>query len=159
MIRTSVLFNLRDFDDVSEMIAEFPDLYFSIVHGAYSEQIAPLMLAKLRQYPPPVKRPFQFATAKSRRYWFAVLAKKYPNGYQRTGKLADAWKINLDLWDGDLVLSASNSRKYYKWVQGDRQVPGHANTGWQLAAPIFNFYRDEALEVARVSLHQAVRAA
>lgn len=159
MIRSSVLYNLHDFDDVSLMIAEFPDLYFQIVYDAYSRQIALPMLAQLRKYPPPVKRPFQFATDKSRRYWFGVLAKKHPNGYQRTGKLADSWKVNLDLFEGDLIFSAQNTRKYYKWVQGERQVPGHKNTGWQLASPIFNFYRDEALEVAHTALRQAVRAA
>lgn len=79
------------------------------------------------RYPGPVKRPFKFATDRSRRWFFANV----PVPYIRTRQLAEAWDVDVVLEPDDgLSLSMVNESEYAEFVYGPRQVPGHAITGW-----------------------------
>lgn len=82
----------------------------------------------------PVKLPFQFASARSRRFYMAAARKGElpnvgPNGYERTGK-SRTWKVQLQSASGDVFeVVATNEAPYATYVFGPRQVPGHALTG------------------------------
>lgn len=81
-------------------------------------------------YPAGVKHPFKFATAKSRRAFFAT------NGFgrgiptTRSNQLHDSWDTQItDRHNGSLI-RVVNLKPYSKYVYAPRQVPGHRNTGW-----------------------------
>lgn len=76
-------------------------------------------------YPGPVRIPFKFATPKSRRYYFWKFKGKIP--YQRTGGMGRAWRVEMRNNEMVLVNDATGS----EYVIGERQVPGHRNTGWR----------------------------
>ena len=79
--------------------------------------------------------PFQFATDKSRRFYFAAFKGLIP--YQRTGDLLRAWVVTFDrrLADGQLIIRNVSPVAGYVYGPGSAlasflQVPGHARTGW-----------------------------
>lgn len=84
-------------------------------------------------YPGPVVYPFQFATARSRRAFFATngFGKGIPT--QRDGTLYRAWKTSYNFSEQVSSLFIRNSADYAKYVYGSllqQQVAGHRNTGW-----------------------------
>ncbi len=87
------------------------------------------------QYPGPVIHPFEFSTDKSRRYYFAKFVPKGSKGgsYIRKGKPPLGWTVNIDLRRTGSELIIYNQWKNSIYVYGgvtQRQVPGHARTGW-----------------------------
>lgn len=83
--------------------------------------------------PGPVSIPFVFATDESRRAYFATngFGKGIP--YQRTDNLRTSWRVDLKTTLARDLIVIVNPKKYAKFVYGSpaqRQVPGHANTGW-----------------------------
>jgi hypothetical protein len=85
--------------------------------------------------PGPVSRPFAFATAKSRRFYFWRFKGQLP--YRRTGQSGKSWRVALDrrLNDGQLRIYNLWAAAGYLYGPGNelasfRQVPGHRNTGW-----------------------------
>lgn len=85
-------------------------------------------------YPPPAIHPFVFATARSRRWYFAnVRAGNIPTdgrGYVRSGALGQAWRVLVDRRQNEGFLTVKNVASSAIYVFGNRQVPGHRNTGW-----------------------------
>jgi len=89
--------------------------------------------ATLAVYPGPVVHPFEFATAKSRAWYFANKVPKGSKGgsYIRTGLLAKMWSVDLIFGLDNDVIFIYNASTISKWVYpGPQQVPGHARTGW-----------------------------
>lgn len=95
------------------------------------------ILRRLRQMPPPRSRrngPFVWsldpeANARARRWFFA----NYPNGYERTGALAEAWDVLINIAREGLAVTITNEARAASYVYGDEegsQIPGHAETGW-----------------------------
>lgn len=87
----------------------------------------------LGRAPGPVSRPFEFATDKSRRWYFAN--RKAP--YRRTGQIERGWQARLDrrLTEGQLTIINIYPAAGYVYGPGNpsasyRQVPGHRRTGW-----------------------------
>lgn len=83
--------------------------------------------------PGPVKLPFEFATDKSRAAYFATngFGKGVP--YRRTDALRTSWRVDLTTRLNQNFIVIVNPKKYARFVYGSRdqrQVPGHANTGW-----------------------------
>lgn len=85
--------------------------------------------------PGPVSRPFIFATARSRRHYFAMMRGKLP--YRRTGKTQRAWDARADLRQAEGMFIVYNPEPHSVYVYGPgglitnrRQVPGHKRTGW-----------------------------
>jgi hypothetical protein len=73
---------------------------------------------------------FRFATAKSRRWYFA----NHDGKYQRTGALGKAWSARLSVTRAGFSVAVANASNIAQFVydgEGLRQVPGHADTGWQ----------------------------
>ncbi len=81
-------------------------------------------------YPGGVKYPFEFATAKSRRAFFAT--KGFGRGIptQRTNQLHDSWDVQITDRNATSFVKVVNLKPYSKFVYAPRQVPGHFNTGW-----------------------------
>jgi hypothetical protein len=86
-------------------------------------------------YPGRVSKPFEFATDKSRRYYFASRKGRLP--YRRTGRLKRGWQVRIDLRRNEGLISIYNLEPYAVYVYGPgflrtsrRQVPGHKRTGW-----------------------------
>ncbi len=77
-------------------------------------------------YPGPVMRPFVFASALSRRWFFA----NFPSGSTRNGYLAESWEVQFDRRANDGFLVIRNTANEAIYTFGNRQVQGHANTGW-----------------------------
>ncbi len=101
--------------------------------GAYVDSVVrprveSLVQGKLAPYPGPAHHPFEFATDRSRRYYFASRKGKLP--YRRTGDLGRAWKVNIDRRQNDGAISVVNRSPAAIWVIGNRQVEGHRRTGW-----------------------------
>lgn len=87
------------------------------------------------QYPGPVVHPFEFATDKSRRWYFANKVKKGSRGgsYARTGKPPLGWTVQIDMRRTGSELIVYNQWNKSIYVYGgvsQRQVPGHRRTGW-----------------------------
>ena len=122
-------------------------------------------LPRLQAYPPARDdSKFRFATPKSRRKWFAMVAagevKTDGKHYIRTGGYAKLWLVELGQ-EGDTYNIRIGTRdqaqrggttiggKTFKggqflpflvaeFIGGNRQVPGHADTGWVKFHPILN---------------------
>lgn len=82
-------------------------------------------------YPGPVKYPFQFASVKSRKAYFATrgFGKGIPS--RRTGFLGDSWVVRIDRRRVEGIITLRNIAAYADYVLGHvHQTPGHATTGW-----------------------------
>jgi hypothetical protein len=84
--------------------------------------------------PGPVRLPFQFGTDRSRRAFFAT------NGFgrgiptRRTGAILKAWAIEITRRGQTTFILLTNTDPKARYVYGlppiQRQIPGHARTGW-----------------------------
>jgi hypothetical protein len=112
---------------------------------------------RLGVVPRPAVHPFQFATPKSRRYYFyLVKTGRVPTDgkrYVRSGKLPNGWRVQLLVKGGEFRIGIFNPARAAQYVYGTlvkdvgrarrRQVAGHRNTGWILASPIAREIVDE----------------
>lgn len=88
---------------------------------------------QLAPAPGPVVLPFAFSTDKSRRAYFATRGFGKGIPYQRTGAVEDSWTVTVAFQLRGDLLTIRNLRPESKYVFGtptQRQVPGHARTGW-----------------------------
>lgn len=158
MIRAEILYDIRPVYEAQLFIQAFPGLLEETVIAAFNRDIKPGFLKELQYEPPPAKLPFEFETAKSRRYYFWAVRSgkiKTANGrYVRTHKLSRGWDVGISADDEMIVMSAQNRRKYEKYVTGPRQVKGHRNTGWPLRQQIVDFWTDAALETTLQTVDQ-----
>jgi len=97
-------------------------------------------LEPLKEYPTNrAKHPFAFATPKSRRYYFYLVStgqiRTDGYGYVRNGGFARSWGHQVEQSGDDYTISIGSSFNAAKWIVGDRQVPGHRNTGWKNVNP------------------------
>lgn len=86
----------------------------------------------LATYPPPREKlpPFEFASDRSRKAYFATngFGKGIP--YKRTNTLAKGWDTKVSSKFSNNLITISNVQPYSTYVYGPRQIPGHAQTGW-----------------------------
>jgi hypothetical protein len=72
---------------------------------------------------------FRFATAKSRRFYFASNGAGKGIPYQRTN---NAWTtFQLQFNQDEFSFTVVDHSSIAKWLYGPRQVPGHFDTGWR----------------------------
>lgn len=122
-VDTSVLTdNAAQFGTVAERLHEY-------VRGVVLPALQPAINNALNIAPGPVKTPFEFASAASRRYYFAT----HNGPYRRTGRVL-SWAGELTVNRDTGYIEAVNRVPYAAHVFGPRQVPGHRNTGWNNAA-------------------------
>lgn len=126
----------------------------------------------LAPYPGPVVYPFQFATIKSQRFYFA----NFQPPYQRTNALKEAWYVNVvstlnnsplailgalfrqQTINGQITIVIGNSAAEARYVYPPKPVPGHVNTGWNLdkGAEIVARAREYVFEEWPVALSEAI---
>lgn len=150
MIRTEILYDIRPIEQARLFIELFPDLLQDEVIAAFNRDIRPFLLAGLQYEPGPAKMPFEFASEKSRRYYFWLVSQgkvKTANGhYVRSHKLSKGWRVGISADEDIVVMSAENRVKYERWVSGPRQIRGHAATGWVQRQKTIAFWTEAAAE-------------
>lgn len=127
--------DLAVIDALREVTPRLPD----VAAQYFSQTVKPALEAKVAAtvavYPGPVVHPFEFATDKSRRWYFANKVRSGGKGgeYARTGDLGKAWIVQIDRRSKDSFITIRNTDPAAGFVYGSgsqRQVPGHAATGW-----------------------------
>lgn len=160
MIRADLILDLTGIDTLDAFLDAYPTFALEVVRDSFNQEIKPGLLAELRYQPGPAKLPFQFATPKSKRYYFFAVRKgliKTSSGrYTRTGKLVQGWDTTVSISDNAVVMSVTNPAKAVRYVTGSRQVPGHRNTGWPLHRTTIDFWRDAAEERTLAALNRWV---
>lgn len=145
------MFTMR-FSARLERIYGLHDLYprsVAKLNEKFQNEIKPRIEADAQEvmapYPGMVSVPFEFATDRSRKFYFA----NFKPPYQRTGELSHSWNVSVGAQYGkssfiqrfkgvlsrgsassDLAIIIANTDPASIWVYGPRQVPGHRNTGW-----------------------------
>lgn len=153
-VRVDELFDYSAIDAFAEFVDAFPELAAEVVGDAFRREIEPGLLAELQTYPGPSLNslnsslPFKWSEDPEKnkaaaRWWFA----NFPNGRERTNALAQAYEVDTLIGDGSVLMSMRNNKKYYKWVKGKRQIPGHERTGWDLDKPTLDFWAEATKEV------------
>lgn len=121
-------------DDLFRGLKALPDKSWTGMKTAMHTQLQPDVkkdvLDLLAPYPGPVVYPFQFATDKSRKAFFATngFGKGIPT--RRTDTLKLGWSVGIIERGDTIIVSIFNRTPYAKYVYGPRQVPGHFSTGW-----------------------------
>jgi hypothetical protein len=137
MFKTSIIIDDDVLSEVREQARRSPGLMAAYIRTRVVPHIERRVDETIARYPGAVSRPFQFATPKSRRAYFATdgFGKGIP--YQRTGATAQAWRVDFDFRERDGGLSIVNTADHavYLYGAGDlltnrQQVPGHSRTGW-----------------------------
>ena len=132
--RLTVVLDDTALKDLQAALADSPRAFYATANNVILPQAQKQVEATLNRDPGPVKRPFEFATDKSRRFYFAVL--KGP--YKRTGDVRQ-WKLTLKAFSGQTVeVLLDNPTSYAQFVfgnpRGQYQSPGHAKTGYMNVA-------------------------
>lgn len=134
VLRLGLVIDARVLEELKQALVNSPKRFYQVVN----EKILPVVQARLNDTlnkdAGPVVIPFQFATPKSRRYYFA----HFKPPYKRTGNVRQ-WRIILKAFTGAVVeLIIENAAAYAQYVFGDpqglHQSPGHRNTGYVLVA-------------------------
>ncbi len=108
------------------------------------------VIEAMARYPQKAVHPFQFATAKSRRFYFWLVrtgrVKTDGTRYLRNGQYARSWKLIGEMRAGRYVATILTTWDGAKWVGGTLvknvsqarkpQVAGHKRTGWQLSSVV-----------------------
>lgn len=115
-----------------ETIKTAPGKMADYIVNVVKPQVQTLVQSELAPYPGEVVHPFEFATAKSRRWYFAnrVQRGSKQGRYQRSGDLAQEWVVEVDRRRNEGFMSVRNTDPAAIYIFGARQVPGHARTGW-----------------------------
>lgn len=117
----------QTFTDLKYAVKFAPRTLRTIVNKSILPRSRARLLKVLATEAGPVSRPFEFATARSRAWYFAN--KKAP--YRRTGRMIKSWKVMMRQFQGDAFgIVAENDAPGAQYVFGPRQVPGHFYTGW-----------------------------
>jgi hypothetical protein len=155
-IRSDIIVEGNALPNYIAFVEAYPGLALETARDAFNREVKPPLLSELKHYPGAVVYPFQFATERSRKAFFATNGFGRGLGAKRTGKLAEAWKVDISLSDNAVVMSARNTAPYQRYVTGKRQVPGHATTGWPLASETIAFWSKAAIEVVTRALDKLI---
>lgn len=120
-----------------ETVKTAPGKMGDYIANVVKPKVQSLVQAHLAPYPGEAVHPFTFATARSRRWYFA---NRVPRGskqgrYKRTGDLAQEWRVDIDRRRNEGFMSVLNTDPAAIYIFGNRQVPGHAQTGWGRGFP------------------------
>lgn len=157
MIRGDRLFGAEAFDEIDARLETFPARFRDALRTMFFSDIAPGLLTELRHTPGPVKYPLEWASERQRRAFFATDGFGRGIPYERTGRTNSLWVVNIDLFDGAVVMTTSNSSKAARFTVGRRQQPFHRNTGWQPAKPKIDYWNEQARDMAKALLREQAR--
>lgn len=145
MVNFRASVNTKRIDNLAIQIAALPkNIQDDALEVAsdYEAEVA----RELGTVPPPAKLPFEFATPKSKRYYFWAVKQGLiatSNGrYVRRGKTPYGWRTDVEVQGNEYIIRIANTWNKSLYVYGtlsatgfDTRIPGHKNTGWQLAKP------------------------
>lgn len=136
MIRADVLLNPAYLGRVAQRVQAHPRRVLRVMAETMERQYSPPLLSQLASTPGPVKYPFEFATERSRRAFFATdgFGRGIPT--RRTGALGRGYRSVVTISGDSVICVIGNVTPYRKYVKGPRQVPGHRRTGWDTDEPI-----------------------
>lgn len=124
--------------DIEEQEVKFADNLLKVATQIEDDYL-PLLQNEPQQR---AVHPFQFASPKSRRKYFAMIANGEVEvddyGYVRNGGYAKSWIVDLEQNGTEYTLSVYSTFPAAQYVGGLRQVQGHANTGWIQYQPILS---------------------
>jgi hypothetical protein len=155
--RADLVIDYKAIDALKRFVQQYPTLVAKEVRARFYGEIAQPMLEDFKHYPGPAKHPFEWssnptANARARGWFFA----NYPQGYRRTGKLAQGYTIGVTENDDALAIFVRNPSKALKWVKGKRQIPGHKRSGWRLDSDLYSYWRDRVREMTIKVVRQIV---
>lgn len=156
LVNASVLFDFAAIDNLAAFVDAYPELAAETAKDTFNAVIKPHVLHELQYMPPKVHYPFVWTTEKQRRAFFATNG--FGNGipYRRTGGMVNAWKVDITINDGTVIMSASNKNKAVKYVTGKKQQPGHVASGWPKHKETLNFWAVAAKEEVSKALRTLV---
>lgn len=144
----SQTFDFSGLDAIQNDIQSIEDTFADAMLDT-SVDIENTYLPKLKEYPPTrAKHPFEFATPKSRRYYFHLVrtgqVRTDGHGYVRNGGYANSWRVDIEQSGNEYTIRVHSTFPASQYVGGNRQVPGHRNTGWVRYEPILDDISDYA---------------
>jgi hypothetical protein len=113
---------------VQSAAANSPRAVNTLINKSIRGDVEWRILPRLRQQPGEPVEPIQWATELQRIAFFASDGFGRGIGADRTGQLAQSWRLNWDIARG--IASVENTAPYAKYVYYPRQQPFHRNTGW-----------------------------
>lgn len=148
-VNKSSKFNIQNI--VQSVANKIPDIARRAVESQRDS-----LIRDISKYPAPAVHPFAFATAKSRRWYFAQLreGKIRTDGtrYVRSGGYAKSWQIIYRSEGATFYATLFTAFDAARFIGGTLQqdasaaarriVPGHKNTGWMQTSPIAWRYVD-----------------
>ena len=152
--RADLVIDYRGFQSLTTFIRQYPDTVQREVRAKFYGEMAQPMLEDFQDQPGPAKtsrnsgQVFVWsenheANRRAQMWFFA----NYPNGYTRTGKLAQGYTVGVSESDDALSIFVRNPSKALKFVKGRRQIPGHRRTGWARDEDLFRYWRDRVREM------------
>lgn len=156
LVNSEVLFDTGAIDNLADFITAYPELATETARDTFNTLIKPPLLNELHYMPPKVHYPFVWASAKQRKFVMAMLRRTNNLPYHRTGGMVNAWKVDILISDGTVIMSASNKAKATKYVTGKQQQPGHVASGWPKHKETLSFWGQAAKEEVGKALHSLV---
>jgi len=156
LVNASVLFDFAAIDNLADFVTAYPELATEQARDTFNAVVKPHLLNELHYMPPKVHYPFVWASEKQRKYVMAMLRETNNLPYKRTGGMVNAWKVDVIVNDGTVIMSASNKNKAVKYVTGKQQQPGHVASGWPQHKETLSFWAMAAKEEVTKALHTLV---
>src|SRR5262245_22938892 len=132
MIKVSLAIPKDVFDELRSLPSRSRRRFNTKVKEEVQPAVQKNVTELLGEDPGPVKYPFEFATAKSRRFYFWAFKGQIP--YKRTGAIQRGWSVLITRSGEKSYIEIFNKDDAAQYVYGDlprqRQVTGHKNTGW-----------------------------
>ena len=156
MYDLTAVYDFAGLDDILDDIKQLPDVFEDAMIEVGVE-VETRYVPSLALYPATrAVHPFQFATPKSKRKYFALIregkVRTDSYGYVRNGGYGKSWSVEIEQDGTGVTLSVRTSFPAAIYVGGKRQVPGHRNTGWIQYEPIL----DEIHSFADLRFYQIV---
>lgn len=159
-IRVDPVVDVEPLSLLSEFMVTFPGYAFGEIRSDLERNVTPTLLSELRYYPGASVHPYTFGSDRSKRYYFwAVnegLIKTDGNRYIRTQETANAWSVEVIEDEESLALVSENTKKSTRYVTGNRQVRGHARTGWVKHSETINFWALVAVERSELVIKRLI---
>lgn len=155
MIRVTASFDTQALDGLIAFVDQFDDVAFEAFEETVAD-IQPALLAELRDTPGKPKYPLRWASDKQRKFVMAKLRAEGNLPYQRTGKLAAAWTVDIERNGSTFAMVVQNPATAAPFVYGSLaqnrsaalrfQQPFHQDTGWQAATDTVAFWQNAVNE-------------
>lgn len=154
MIKTSLILNTKQLDNLQAFVRAYPDYANDIAQTVFTRYQGKL-IDELRHAPAKPKYPIQWQSERQRKAFFATNGFGGGIPYRRTGKLTRSWYAWVRRDGNRIDLNIANKTPYAPFVVGDispgrRKDPMqrmHKASGWQPVAPSIQFwvtaYREE----------------